>query len=244
MKLTIITLLLSLIGATVAQTTMGTFMGRAAAEDVSCSTSTFGVVCDSCSTAKVCNGEYQLGTVTCASPNSFCDSKSNTCSATRPEDCTSGFKCSSEGFFPDPTNCDVYYFCTSTMAADQYQCPTGYVYDSLNFNCKKKAVTADCVTMKCTKAGDFVVNTRNPTYYAFCDATLQAQLFACPTGESFVKDSFGCKFVCKAEGYFAGPTPSEYYLCTKSGTVYTANHNTCPTGYIFNVTLKYCTKSA
>lgn len=209
-----------------------------------CTTSDFGMRCDSCTEAVICNGSpTSLGIIKCESPNSYCDSTTHSCTSVKPSTCTNTaatFTCPEEGFFPNPTVCTNYYFCSAAAAiAESWACPENFVYDSLNNNCKRKVFATDCVTMKCVTANTFIVHTANPNYYAFCDKDLLATLFKCPKNMQF---NGGCKFVCKAEGYYPGSTAAEYYLCAKSGLTWTVTVEKCPTGYEYNATTKNCVK--
>lgn len=139
-----------------------------------------------------------------------------------------------EGYFPDPENCNVYYFCTEQLVAEQYMCPKNYVFDVNNANCKPKIHETDCVTMKCTREAEFLVHARNATYYAFCDATLVANMLKCPTSQEFDKYSLGCKFKCPEEGFFPGGTPAAKNFCYHDGLVLKYEVLTCAAGYEFN----------
>lgn len=208
---------------------------------IKCLATDFGLKCSTCSTAVLCNGDVkELGTLTCESPNNFCDPKTNSCGNVKPAECeatSADFNCPEEGFFPDPKNCQNYFWCTAAKAtAELWQCPVNYVYDALKGSCKKKFHAADCVTLKCTaentKTSPFLVHAGNPNFYAFCDvATMTATLFKCPKNQQF---SSGCKFVCKAEGYFAGSNNGQAYHCAKSGLNWVQSIFNCPTGYEYD----------
>lgn len=200
--------------------------------------------CDTCYKYLVCNGETQLGNGTCASPNSFCDAASNTCTNVKPASCdtsiTADFNCPEEGFFPNPSKCETYYFCDSAKKAELWECPANYVYDAVNGACKRKVYATDCVLMTCKTANTFVVHTGNPNFYAFCNAELTPTLFKCPNNMQFVT---GCKYVCKTEGYHAGSSKSEVFHCSKSGLTWVQNIYKCPTGYEYNASFT-CVKAA
>lgn len=216
--------------------------GPTLASTVVCGAADSGFKCDTCTSYLVCNGATQLGNNSCTSPNGFCDSTLNQCASSRPADCTeagTNFICPSEGFFPDPTDCTISMFCDSTLKAEVYKCPDGYVYDALNGYCKRKVYTTDCVTMKCTTANVFIVHKTNPNFYAYCDSTLAPILFKCPDNMQF---DLGCKYVCKKEGYHAGKDKTEAYLCTKSGVSWTVTIVNCPTDYEYNASFM-CIKS-
>lgn len=127
---------------------------------------------------------------------------------------TADFKCTSEGFFPTANNCQRYYFCDSDGVSTQYECPPPYLYDTLDNNCKRNI---NCVPFKCTATtmNSFIVHPTNPSIYAFCDAAQTAILFKCPRKKQFSMSTFGCRYVCEAEGYFAGSTDDQVFQCTK-----------------------------
>lgn len=62
----------------------------------------------------------------------------------------------------------------------------------------------------------FIVHPTNPSIYAFCDAAQTAILFKCPRNKQFSMSTFGCRYVCEAEGYFAGSTDDQVFQCTKT----------------------------
>lgn len=217
-------------------------------EEVTCTDADSGLKCSTCTEALVCSGGASKGTIKCEAPNSYCDAATNQCTNVQSADCTATaatFACPEEGFFPDPSNCQNYYYCDTAKVAEAWVCPTSYVYDALNNNCKWKYFAADCVTMKCVAGATnpFIVHTANPRFYAFCDATtLLPTMFKCPLNMQFNLSAYGCKFVCKAEGYFPGSTAQQYYHCAKSGLTWVVTVNECPANYEFSATTKNCVK--
>lgn len=182
-----------------------------------------------------------MATIKCPAANSFCDETTNSCRSERPLSCTaSAFTCTGTGTYPDPDNCKTYYICTAAGAeAFLMSCPTGYAFDSINKNCKKAPLAKDCATIKCT-ASAFVVYPADKSYYAYCNADLRPLVFQCPQGEQFDVLTSGCKFVCSAEGYFAGPENTSFYLCFKSGTTMSFIKQFCPTGLVYDAIKTNC----
>lgn len=198
----------------------GTMISRTAA-DVKCETEDYGFKCSSCYSAMACNGGENMGKITCPLSEKYCDTKLNICTAERPKGCKVDFPftCTSEGFFPHPTNCQVYFFCPAPVVeAVAYECPVNYVYDTLSGFCKEMVSDADCVIIECTPQNTFITHPINPNFYAFCNVDLQPILFQCPKNKQFV--SQGCKYVCTSAGFHMGSTNNEAYVCTTSGAEY------------------------
>lgn len=208
--------------------------GRAEATDIVCTAANVGLTCNTCNSYLVCSGATELGNGTCESPNPYCDTVTNACTAERPTSCAAdptNFKCPAEGFFPDPDNCQTYYFCDSAKVAQLWECPINYVYNAVNKACMRKFWPWDCVVMKCLTGNSFIVNRANANLYAFCDDKLVATLFQCPLNQEFAS---GCKYVCKREGYSAGKAANEAFVCTRSGFDWVQTIYFCPTGYEYN----------
>lgn len=151
---------------------------------------------------------------------------------------------SQEGYFPNAQNCDMYYFCAADNTVEEYQCPTNYVFDITIKGCKRLVYSADCLTMKCTKANEYLVYPKDLSIYMHCDSTLTGRMFKCPTSQEFDKtvQNQRCVFKCKREGYYAGSTKSDAYFCYKQGVTFTYTTVKCPTGYEFNESFS-CIKS-
>lgn len=218
----------------VADLTRGSLISGRAGTPINCVAADVGLKCDTCNSYLVCNGATALGNGTCEAPNSFCDTATNACTSVKPASCATAptnFKCPAEGFFPDPVNCQTYYFCDSAKAAQLWECPTNYVYDALNGACKRRVSAADCVVMKCVTAGTLIVHKANANFYAFCGSDLVATLFQCPLNQQFAS---GCKYVCKKEGYSAGKTAAEAFHCSRNGVNWVQTIFNCPTGYEYN----------
>lgn len=214
------------------------------AGEVTCLAGDVGFKCSTCTTGIFCIGAVEEGNQTCSSPNGFCDSASNSCSNVKPEGCDTvtddDFKCSEEGFFPNPKDCNMFYFCDSSLTANVWDCPDNFVWDALLGVCKRMVFGSDCVTITCTKSNVVATHPRNPNYYYLCNAALTAIMFKCPTNMQY---NAGCKYVCKAAGYFPGKDARQYYLCTKNGLTFTQSIYTCPEGWEYNSSY-VCIKTA
>lgn len=208
-------------------------------------------LCVDCFTKAFCDGLGQAVYFACPATTPYCNN--DQCSTIRDPDndyCEEQIRdqqsdCSSEGYFPDPDNCQQFFFCPDPKAVPTqlratYACPANYVYDSVNFYCKKKATAKDCVTAACTKANTFITYPGNANYYGFCQSTTKLLMFKCPTGHTFNLANYACEFKCSAEGIFGGPTCRDYYICFKSGTQLLAAPYSCPSGYLYNATARAC----
>lgn len=211
--------------------------------------------CADCFTWSFCNGHGTAVTTRCPAEKPFCNSGS--CSKVRDPELESlcedqileqKLTCSDEGYFPEPSNCQQFYLCPDptiipALPLTKYVCPENYVYDSINFKCKIKKLPTDCVTMECRAANSFVPYIGNANYYGFCKTVGSAPLlFKCATGLYFNFDKFGCEFRCVKEGYFASPKCNQFYHCYKSGTNLVAKLEICPSGHLWDATLKTCLK--
>lgn len=185
----------------------------------------------------------------CPSSNKYCDPNTvmNGCTDTTTDaTCSSAptFTCTSEGYFPDPYNCSLYYYCPMAAADPaniiQYECPANFAYNSRTRNCQRRLLMAPrCQPMDCTgKEGKFIVNSQNNGYYAYCsDDPTQAALtlFKCPDADNqvFNPAKLGCEYKCRREGFFADTLDCKsYYFCHKDlfhRLSYV--HETCPALY-------------
>lgn len=50
--------------------------------------------------------------------------------------------------------------------------------------------------MKCTKADEFIVYSKDPAIYVYCDSTLSAVMFKCPNNQEFDISVVACKPMC------------------------------------------------
>lgn len=191
---------------------------------------------------QVCNGLGMLmGEVACTGTAPYC--LGGSCVSTIPagSECaaSTSFKCMANGYMPDPKNCRDYHLCDQFVVLKTFVCPSGYVYDSINFKCKRQVYTKDCVTFTCATVNSFIPYTPNKRYYVFCDSTLTPYMGACFEGEEFINN--GCKFVCKADGNYPGRTDTQYWMCYRnSSNQWVAQSQTCPGTTVFNATKGYC----
>lgn len=140
----------------------------------------------------------------------------------------------------DPLNCSQYFFCEGPQGASlAYECPEGYVYNSLTRECKRRVSPADCSTVNCASSYDqYVAYPADPSYYALClvtDDSTTPIVFRCPKSEQFVQSQIRCVFQCKKEGRVAdGRDCSKYYECYRNGLNFIKLHQKCLPGFIFD----------
>lgn len=209
--------------------------------------------CFDCFTTGFCDGNGKAISMPCPAATPYC--KDRYCSAERDPTWSlcddqlleQQLSCTAEGYFPEPSDCQQYHLCPDptlkpTQLRTTFHCPANYVYDSINFKCKRKRQTSDCVTLTCTKANTFITYPGNENYYGFCKSsggTLPV-MFKCPAGQYFNPTKLGCEYRCTGQGYFAGPKCNQSYLCYKSGTQLVARLDTCPSGYLWNDRFTTC----
>lgn len=128
----------------------------------------------------------------------------------------------------------MYYFCTEEKTVQEYKCPPNYVFDITSTGCKRMLNSNNCITMKCQKPMQFLVYSKDPSIYVYCDDTLTGHMFKCLNGYEFDKTSKMCKFICKRSGYYASLTKSTAYFCFKDMNTYNYNIVKCPDGYEFD----------
>lgn len=206
---------------------------------VTCTATDVGLKCDTCTDGVMCSKGQIIGPYTCPPDKSFCDTTA--CTTVKPANCaatTTTFECTSEGYFPDPSVCSNYHYCSAIGATPVTASCTvaNHVYDALEGQCVKKHHDSQCVTMKCETANaiNTIVHPANPKYYAYCDKDLKLTLFKCEENQQY---DAGCVYVCKAKGVYPGKTADEYYQCTKNSLhKWTATTKNCPPGLVFSAT--------
>lgn len=193
----------------------------------------------------------------CTSSAKYC-TQSGCSDTTTDETCSSAttFTCTAEGYFPDPHNCSIYYYCPSATAAAEsiltYECPANFHYNSRTRNCQRQLLMLPrCQTMDCTgMKNEFILYSQNNGYFAYCseDANQQAAItmFKCPDADNQVynRAKLGCEYKCRKEGFFADTLDCKsYYFCYRDRLNGLKNiHETCPDTYQFQD--GKCVKSA
>lgn len=130
-----------------------------------------------------------------------------------------------------------------------YACPSGYTYNSLKTECKRRILPSDCSTVKYASNTDqYVAYPGDPSLYALClvtDGTLTPIVFRCadPLNEQFIQAQGRCVFQCKKEGRVPdGKDCSRYFECFRYGLNYVSLHQKCLNGFIFNVEVNGCVR--
>ncbi|KXJ62457.1 uncharacterized protein LOC109406559 [Aedes albopictus] len=218
-------------------------------------------VCQSCNAIQVCvEGSSTLNlTRTCPSSTPYCvqSSSGSTCQSSPDAQCTAdaanGFVCTSTGFFPDPTSCQVYHYCEKEGdVGDTYDCPSGYRYNSQRKTCQLWGWNRRCETVKCdpTSQNVFAAYPYDDEYYIYCqyDYTTDTPTYqktyvlSCGKGSKFDAKNQVCKFQCRKVGLFVNTVnPSQYYSCYRNRFQWEAKVNTCSKpNYIFDEELMRC----
>lgn len=202
---------------------------------------------------QTCAGE-QINIQTCSSINSqrpYCDLTSNACVASidNSQSCVpQDYKCTGHGQFPDPSNCRRYYICDApnTAPLGVYECPLNYVYNSKTGLC----VRSICQNIDCSKTpNQYIISSADPSILIYCFSGNNVQkpyVFRCPDPQNmqYDKDSLKCVYKCTREGRFADRVKcTGFYDCFWSIYGYQYNHNTCPSGYAFNVSSLQCVQA-
>ncbi|CAO1298929.1 unnamed protein product [Diamesa tonsa] len=176
----------------------------------------------------LCIGSDRGIRLSCPIATPFCvtDTAGDKCSVTRSVNSRciekSSFHCTSEGIFPNPTNCQQYNKCTrgsgSNIDGILHYCATGYVFSPNSpetLYCKRGV---PCIRLDCTRyAHKFIAYGVNGQYYAYCNAATDIPImFRCPDNHivDVTKTPPVCNFKCIREGLVAHPFDTiKYYNC-------------------------------
>lgn len=223
-----------------------------------CPATSYGNLCaDDCATMMICSGSIKpLVQTKCPSINPYC--VKNKCSSTpddnNPSCKLSSFRCTSEGYFPDPNNCTRFQYCpeqtdpAKPVDGEAFQCPPNYVYNSKGFNCMKRVGNYNCNTLSCSRSPNrFTLYTAHKAYYAYCvsiDNANETVLFKCEDVDNFEYNvnTYECEFKCKAEGRYPALEVNQYYECYRNGYALIPLLETCPKNTVYNIEKKICIK--
>lgn len=126
----------------------------------------------------------------CEKTKPFC--VNNVCTSepdyNRTECLPQGFICTGKGYYPDPSDCSMYRYCSATNAATSivYKCPSGYEFDSFtdhqsaaeNLQCRSTSEIYSsimCRKFDCKNPNNtnrLIVYQGNSAIYAFCASGL------------------------------------------------------------------------
>lgn len=141
----------------------------------------------------------------------------------------------------DPLNCSQYFFCAKLQGASMaYECPNGFVYNSLARECRRRIIPSDCrIVSNCAaNPGKYVPYPGDASYYAWClidVGSISTLVFKCPDSEQFVQSKQQCEFQCKKEGRVADAKDcARYYECFPNGLTFITYHQKCLTGFKFS----------
>lgn len=183
----------------------------------------------------------------CPTSAKYCSQ--NGCSTTTTDETCSPattFKCTSEGYFPDPHNCSIFYYCPEASADPEliktYECPPNFSFNSRTRNCQRSLLMLPrCTTFDCTgKDNEFALYKPNNGYFGFCSKSgenaYNTVMFKCPDADNMVfkMDKLGCEYNCKKEGFFEDTLNcKKYYFCYRQGLQLKYLHESCPDLYMF-----------
>lgn len=185
----------------------------------------------------------------CPKDRPFCSGR--TCSATpdyTKAACRPEFTCTSEGIFPDPSDCTLYRNCPApNNASVLYQCPTGYAFNSKAAACSWVGTNLPRNRVDCSNpanANSMVLYDGHAAYYAFCFINslivdeIKIYMYKCQDELNEVYDlSLGqCVYNCTAAGNFKDRTDCNGYYCCSAGNdgKLVANKVACPANFHFS----------
>ena len=211
-------------------------------------------ICYNCAAAPYCvklpNGLFlNAGIINCTDLDTskpYCTD--GVCSATPTDECIaqtpiSNFTCTSDGYFPDPDDCQTFHFCVGIATID-YSCSDNYVYSHKKNACIRKKVSSDCAVIKCTYKSlvEYVLYPKDPNVYGLCIRGNPTVVLKCGEGEKFDTKTSTCNFVCKKEGLFPVPgEPRKYRECIAiSSTKFELVLTECPDATEFDPVKERC----
>lgn len=155
--------------------------------------------------------------------------------------CHIEFTCTSEGIFPDPSDCTVYHYCSEMGGKSHpFKCPSGYVYESKTKLCRRQDSPTFCEVVNCNQTQNaMVLFTPNPAYYAFCMAGPIAPIYMYKCldelNETYDLTTNRCEYDCPKQGHFIDRTNCNgYVVCTIINGKLTATKSQCPPKHYFN----------
>jgi hypothetical protein len=210
-------------------------------------------ICFDCNTAPICvrtpNGYQYIDKVNCAEQDAnapFCTK--GVCSANPTDKCKTdppkpNLICTSNGYFPDPNDCQKFYFCVKDTPT-VYSCSNNFVYSHKQNSCIRRSVSSDCAVIKCkyTTLIEYVIYPKDPNVYGVCLRNRTTMMYKCPEEEQFDTKTSECIFVCNQVGLFALPGDERKYReCISVGSnKFELKERECPVGSIFNAKQSRC----
>ncbi|XP_052129911.1 myrosinase 1 [Frankliniella occidentalis] len=169
--------------------------------------------------------------------NGACVSTPADLSCVLPPPASFDFKCSGDGYFPDPSSCRRYWLCVGGSAF-RYDCAAEAVYSHARADCVF-STDVPCSTAACD-GPSYQPYAQSLEIYFYCKDAVNAnaEVAACPPNH--VVDSTGhCVLTCTSAGRL--PVESNgtmYYECSK--TFSKPFLRACPSGSTFNVEKQRC----
>ncbi|CRL01882.1 CLUMA_CG015354, isoform A [Clunio marinus] len=177
------------------------------------------------------------------------------CATTRPSACgdpVADFQCLDAGIFPDPLNCQKYFFCYEDggdLTAVEYTCEKYYVFDPSGINNEycRLTIGRHCITADCNNESKNVLLEypywSDGQIVAMCRGSSPPLVTRC--AEGFVANlntlPIECEFVCKTPGNFPYPgddTKYNYCFAVSGGLEHKVN--SCFPNYYFNPGTNVC----
>lgn len=204
-----------------------------------------------------------LGTeISCGKSQPFCavSEKGDSCStvdtcATSQGGAGSPFQCTGLGYFPNPSNCSSYYFCSLNADKTEYvptlfNCPNGNVFSpsSGSYCTRYNSWLNNCKTVNCANALKNVTQSYvkityglSQQYYALCITggdPSNPLIFVCPANTVPNISGFPatCEYRCWRTGFFENTLDSSrYFECYLNNFLrYESVERTCPQGSSFD----------
>lgn len=173
--------------------------------------------------------------------------------ADEPPVSTIKFTCTSTGYFPDLTRCNLYHICSRSrpdlpLLPSTYACPSGYVFVPEKKLCRRQAKDRDCTKREINCAN---IDSQSPIqysmskqYYYYCRDDNEAVVFRCPDNSEYNAFDFECKYKCRKQGFFAhSDNPRRFFVCYIESRRLTSRIEECPENHTFDGVKKICVTS-
>jgi len=178
-----------------------------------------------------CTGLNQgLPFVTCPPEKPYCSvsTENAACETVLPSGCPAvppNFLCTGVGYYPDPSNCRLYYNCYKNAAGsivpESLFCDAGFVFDPnspTKMYCLGTTLASRCVTVTGCQGATAAKNiaipySGNSQFVALCIPGSDPYIYQCPTGTTPNLNNLPltCTYTCRAAGLFTYSLDNLYY---------------------------------
>lgn len=206
--------------------------------------------CRSCTEMTFCQDGVEKDWYSCEDENpkmKYCDPVKKSCVdyETCPQETVT--HCQRAGFFPHTIKPSSFVYCSGGgKTGVDYDCPTGYNYDSGKNICTKDKTNFADFSMKGLCKGkrlQYISHPNMPSLYTLCtssESTLNIRMCNTDT-ERFDVDNAQCVYNCVKEGFVPNPIKAEEFCtCIKTASGLKAECAACAANGKFTNPEKFC----